>query len=78
MEDVDQSAQFLDSVPEFDSVFERKTSEEVGQILDNFLLGTTEAEENSTETTRYNNNTNKNTNSGGVDVESAFEELLNS
>ena len=78
VEDVDQSAQFLDSVPEFDSVFERKTSEEVGQILDNFLLGTTEAEENSTETTRYNNNTNKNTNSGGVDVESAFEELLNS
>ena len=76
VEDADQTAKFLDSVPEFDTVFDRKTSDEVGQILDSFLLGTSETEAASTETTRYNNNTD--TNSGGVDVESAFEELLNS
>jgi hypothetical protein len=68
----------LDSVPEFDSVFERKSSEEVGQILDNFLLGSAETEESSTETTRYSNTATKTAAAGGVDVESAFEELLNS
>ncbi len=78
VEDTNQTAEFLDSVPEFDSVFERKSSEEVGQILDNFLLGSAETEESSTETTRYSNTATKTAAAGGVDVESAFEELLNS
>lgn len=79
VEESEKVAEYLDSVPDFDSVFERKSSEEVGQILDNFLLGNSETEESSKETTRYNNNATKATGTtGGMDVESAFEELLNS
>tara|TARA_Y100000310_G_scaffold185296_1_gene185386 strand:+ start:332 stop:1096 length:765 start_codon:yes stop_codon:yes gene_type:complete len=79
VEDEDQAAQFLDSVPDFNTVFDRKTSEEVGKILDGFLLGATDAEGNSSETTRYNNNTSDTTTtSGASDVETAFDELLNS
>ena len=61
----------LESIPEYDQVFEsaRKTPDEVQNMLDEFLLGEDDAEEVSSETTKYNN-----TETSAVDK--AFEELL--
>ena len=64
-------SRLLDSIPDFDEVFEsaRKTPSEVQNMLDEFLLNEEDAEEVSAETTKYNN-----TNTSAVDK--AFEELL--
>lgn len=43
----------LDSVPEFDKLHTRKTSEEVAAILDEYLSGESDAEESSSETTKF-------------------------
>ena len=72
--DTDEIARLLDSVPNFDSVFEdsRKTPEQVQTMLDEFLLSEDDAEESSAETNRYGTNS-----SGEVSVDDAFKELLN-
>ena len=59
----------LEQVPDYNTVFERKTPEQVQSMLDEFLLGEEDAEDVSSESSRYNN---KNMNS----VDQAFKELL--
>jgi hypothetical protein len=60
------TAAALDQIPDFSTLFERKTPEQVQAMLDEFLLG---EEANSEETTKYS--------SGGDNaVERAFSELL--
>jgi len=65
--------EWLENIPDFNTLFERKTPEEVGQLLDEFLSGEESAEERSTETTKYGDDT-----ATTSDVDSAFEELLGS
>lgn len=69
-ESEDQVRNWLDAIPDFDEVFERKTPEQVQGMLDEFLLDSSDAEETSTETSRYDENTSQ--------VDKAFEELLGS
>jgi len=68
----DDIAGLLDSIPDFDEVFEsaRKTPTEIQQMLDEYLLGEDDAEDLSTETTKYE------TSSPASDVDKAFDELL--
>ena len=63
--------EFLENIPDFNTLFERKTPEEVGQMLEEYLSGEESAEERSKETTKYGENTT-------TDVDTAFEELLGS
>ncbi|MAH46302.1 hypothetical protein CMI37_10755, partial [Candidatus Pacearchaeota archaeon] len=58
----------LDSIPEFDSLFERHTPQQNDAILDEQLAGNGSAESRSTETTKYGKNKS--------DVDRAFDELL--
>ena len=67
--DEDQVHAWLDSIPNFEEVFERKTPDEVRTMLDEFLLGQDDAEDVSTESTRYNNSDSS--------TDRAFKELLN-
>jgi hypothetical protein len=70
MKDEEKAALFLDQIPNFDEVFERKTPDQVQAMLDEFLLGENDAEEVSTESTKYNSN------SATSAVDQAFAELL--
>jgi len=63
---------YIDNVPEFSTVFDRKTPEQVQVMLDEFLLGEDDVEESSSETQKYGNNSSNETN----EVEQAFNELL--
>ena len=45
----------LDSVPDISKIFERKTSDEVQAILDDFLSTDSSSENRSTETEKYGN-----------------------
>ena len=67
-EDTAQVQQALDSVPDFSTVFERKTPAEVQAMLDEFLLSESGAEETSSETVKYTNSTSE--------VDKAFQELM--
>ena len=71
----EKCAELLESIPDFDGLFanSKKNYEEVQAMLDEFLLGDSDAEEVSSETTKYNN---KNTESNSVDK--AFADLLGS
>jgi len=60
----------LDQIPDFDTVFERKTPEQVQTMLDEFLLNEDDAEDVSSESTKYSSNSNQNA------VDKAFAELL--
>ena len=68
LEDKEAIPALLDSMPDFESLFERHTSEEIDAILDEQLSGNASAESRSTETTRYGNNKS--------DVDRAFDELM--
>ncbi len=59
----------LDRMPDFASLFERHTSEQIDSILDEQLCGNKSAEARSSETTSYNKPTS--------DVDKAFNELMN-
>jgi len=63
--------ELLESIPDFNGLFERKSVEDVEKILDAYLSGDESAEERSTESTKYNKSTEKTS-----DVESAFKDLL--
>jgi len=65
----EQIGQLLDQIPDFGSVFDRKTPQQVQAMLDEFLLGEDDAEEVSSESTKYSG-------SGKSTVDKAFEELL--
>ena len=71
----ERCAELLETVPNFETLFERKTTEEVGQLLDTFLStdgGTGEVE-------RFGTTTTTTTTTGETDaVEAAFNDLLNS
>ena len=69
MDSEEKISTFLSQVPNFDEVFERKTPEQVQVMLDEFLLGESDAESVSSETSKYNGAT-KST------VDQAFDELL--
>ena len=69
-ESEEKIAEALSQIPDYNTVFERKTPEQVQSMLDEFLLGEEDAESVSTESSRYNNSSQKST------VDKAFEELL--
>jgi len=56
----EQTATFLDQIPDFDSVFERKTPEQVQIMLDEYLLSEDDAEDASVEATKYNSGSKAN------------------
>ena len=66
----DRCAELLESIPEFDTLFERKTPEEVGALLDAYLLG----EEGTTEDT--NTTTPPPSTDTVSSVDAAFNELM--
>ncbi|HCC45414.1 MAG TPA: hypothetical protein DEQ32_13505 [Gammaproteobacteria bacterium] len=71
-------AELMENIPDFNTLFERKTPQEVGDMLDAFLLGDEGAEATSSETEKYNSTTvppgsTATTNS----VDRAFDELMN-
>jgi len=70
-EDRDQISTALDGMPDFSNVFERKTPAEVQTMLDEFLLGEEDAEDVSSETTKYSGPSTV-TN----EVDKAFNELM--
>ena len=65
----DQCRELLDAIPDFDTLFERKSTSEVEAILDEFLSTDEVAEDNSSETTKYNE---------ASSVDAAFNQLANS
>ena len=67
LEDTDAISALLDSMPEFDGLFDRHTPEQINAILDEQLAGDGSAESRSKETTKYS--------SGKNDVDRAFDEL---
>ena len=69
-DDKNTVAAWLDSIPNFEDVFERKTPQEVQGMLDEFLLSESDAEQTSVETTKYSGNTATSA------VDQAFNELL--
>ena len=70
-EDDEQATQWLNNIPEFSTLFERKTPKDVSRILDEFLSSDENVEENSSETTKYGNSEETKS------VDAAFNELLN-
>ena len=65
--------EYLEQVPDFTTLFERKTPAQVQGMLDEFLLGDDAAEENSQETQKYKTNSD----SGQVSsVDEAFQDFL--
>jgi hypothetical protein len=71
--DAKESAQWMESVPDFDGLFERKSAQEVGALLDTYLLDETSAEDVSTERQQYGAATPTATTTS---VDEAFSELL--
>jgi hypothetical protein len=76
----DRCAELLDSIPEFEGLFDRKTTEQVESMLDAFVNSTvTDPESASTETTRYGKTTDSGTTDTTTDttnaVDAAFAEL---
>ena len=66
---------WLNNIPDYDTVFERKTPEEVGQILDNYLKDESEKEV----VVKYGDDvssSNSSTSTTSNDVESKFAELM--
>ena len=71
-ESPDKVAGMLDSIPNYDDVFEsaRKTPAEIQAMLDEYLLGEEDAEDMSAESSKYQSNAPESV------VDKAFEELL--
>jgi hypothetical protein len=62
-------AELLENIPEFGSLFERKTPEEVGKMLDEWLEEDSTNTDQATETAKYST-------SGTDQVKKAFDDLL--
>ena len=74
----DKCAELLDSIPEFDTLFERKTTKDVTALLDTFINGGLDDPESvSSETSKYNTDTTTTTATDGETnaVDAAFAEL---
>ena len=65
----EKCAEMMENIPDFEGLFERKTTEQVGSMLDEFLSGEDSAEDSSVETTKYNKEE-------ASSVDAAFNELL--
>jgi hypothetical protein len=74
-DDPEKCRELLEGIPDFEELFagSRKTFEEVQAMLDEFLLGDSNPEEVSSETTKYSDNKSKDT---GNTVDKAFADLL--
>ena len=59
----------LDSVPDIAGIFERKTTEDMQEILDDFLSSDTSSENKSSETSKYSQRTS--------DVDKQFQKFMN-
>jgi len=70
----EECVKLLESIPDFGTLFERKTPEDVQRMLDEYLTDDESAEDMSNETNHYGNTTSQ-TNTANS-VESAFNELL--
>jgi hypothetical protein len=68
-EAIGDCAELLQSVPDIESLFDRKTTEDVQVLLDDYLSSDTSSERNSSETTKYSSN-----NTG---VDEAFDKFMN-
>ena len=68
LEDQERIPALLDSVPDIMALFKRSTPEEIDQIRDEYLSGDASAEQRSSETHKYEKETNS--------VDAAFDELL--
>ena len=66
-----ETKELLEQVPDFVDLFERKTPDQVRNMLDEFLLGDDNAEENSTETKKYETASDQ-----ATSVDDAFAEFL--
>jgi hypothetical protein len=69
LEDAEAIPALLDGMPDFDSLFERLSPEQVDAILDEQLAGDGSAESRSRETTKYST-------TDATDVDRAFNELV--
>ena len=69
-DDPARCAELLDNIPDVDTLFERKTSEEVSKMLDVYLLDDSAAESNSSETPKYTSEPQ------ATEIDKAFNELL--
>ena len=69
LEDTEAISALLDRMPDFDSLFERLSPEEIDAILDEQLSGDLSAEQRSSETGRYNVEAKN-------PVDKAFDELM--
>jgi hypothetical protein len=67
----ERCAELLDNIPDFDTLFERKTSADVEAMLDEYLSGDQSAETSSKETEKYAAPTTTND-----PVDAAFDELM--
>ncbi len=68
LEDTEAIPALLDGIPDFGSLFERHTPEQIDAILDEQLASNGSAENRSKETTKYGN--------GKSDVDRAFDDLM--
>jgi hypothetical protein len=66
----DRCAELLETIPDFESLFERKSTEEVRAILDEFLS----SDSGKSDVERYGSQTEESTSDS---VEAAFKDLLN-
>jgi len=69
----EECAELLESIPDFNTLFERKSSEDVQRMLDEYLSDDESAEELSSETSQYGNSS---TTGSSSSVEQAFSDLL--
>lgn len=74
----DRCAELLDNIPDLEGLFTKKTPEEVGQLLDEFLLSQDgDAESVSSETSKFGNGSGTTTTtSSKAKVDDAFGDLM--
>jgi hypothetical protein len=68
------TSNYLESIPDFNSLFEKKSPDQVRTMLDEFLLGEEDAESVSSETSKYGRGSKPTGETSSVDA--AFNELL--
>lgn len=75
----EQCQDLVDTTPDFNTLFDRKSTADVQAMLDSYLSDDATSEAASTETHKYNNNSTPASNtSASNSVEDAFSELLGS
>ena len=67
---VEDCAALLESVPDVETLFERKTTDEIQSLLDEYLSSDSSSEASSSETHKYNTSTTSK-------VDKAYKELMN-